>query len=62
MWFLISRDSLLRLTKILLYQIPDYNVAIEEEILYYETNLWLWSAPQTVLRHLPQAITVYLAQ
>ena len=62
MWFLISRDSLLRLTKILLSQIPDYNVAIAEEILYYETNLWLWPAPQTVPWHLLQAITVYLPQ
>ena len=48
MWFLISRDSLLRLTKMLLSQMPDYNVAIAEEILYYETNLWLWPVPQTV--------------
>ena len=47
-WFLISPDSLLRLTKILLSQIPDYNVAIAEEMLFYETNLWLRPAPQTV--------------
>ena len=41
--------NLVRLTKILLSQIPDYNVAIAEEIFYYEIYLWLLRAANCAL-------------
>ena len=42
---MVSHQSrqFVKVNKILLSQISDYNVAIAEEILYYKTNLWLSS-------------------